>query len=117
MSRKYIKVTDKGKNPCIVLASNEAFYRSRGYKIDEATDEEIKKCFPEEAVKQTSDKVSTKKLEKELIEEKENVKKLQSDLELEKKTHNETVLKLKNDIDALVKEKSELEKQLKSKEI
>ena len=47
--KKYIKVTPKGSDKShVVLATNEAFYKSQGAKIDEPTAAEIVKYFPEE---------------------------------------------------------------------
>lgn len=45
---KFIKVTPKGsKESVVVLASNEVFWKSQGAKIEEPTQEEIEKFFPE----------------------------------------------------------------------
>jgi hypothetical protein len=47
MSR-YIKVTEKDRRPVVLLAANRAFFASRGFKIEEPTQEEIESFFPEE---------------------------------------------------------------------
>jgi len=49
MQKKYVKVTEKDGRSFIVLASNEQFYKKRGATIEAPTQEEIEKCFPEEA--------------------------------------------------------------------
>jgi predicted N-acetyltransferase YhbS len=48
MQKKYIKVTEEGCNPVVVMAGNEAYYKARGAKIESPTQEEIEAYFPEE---------------------------------------------------------------------
>jgi len=56
--RRYIKVTPKGSDKShVVLATNEAFYKSQGAKIDEPTAAEIVKYFPEEGKDEKKPKV------------------------------------------------------------
>lgn len=44
----FIKVTPKdSKESYVVLASNEVYFKSQGAKIEEPTQEEIEKFFPE----------------------------------------------------------------------
>lgn len=46
--KNYIKVTPKGETRShVVLAGNKAFYQKHGGKIEEPTEEEIVKAFPE----------------------------------------------------------------------
>jgi hypothetical protein len=46
--KNYIKVTPKGeKRSHVVLAANTAFYKRHGAKIEEPTEDEIMKAFPE----------------------------------------------------------------------
>ena len=96
MQNKYIKVTEKDKTSFIVLASNEAFYKSRGATIAEATKEEIEKAFPEEM--KFVEKVTDAKA-----------------FELEKAAHEETKQKLEAEILAHSKTKQKLEEAIKAK--
>ena len=45
---KYIKVTEAGKPPFVALRQNELFYKKRSATIEDPTQEEIEKYFPEE---------------------------------------------------------------------
>ena len=88
MQRKYIKVTEKDKSPFIALTSNESFYKNRGAKIEEPTQEEIEKCFPEEK------KPVQKEDENALSAEKASHNETKSKLDAEILAHNETKQKL-----------------------
>ena len=70
MIQRYIKVTDENGKPFVALKTNEPLYRSRKYKIEEATKEEIEKFFPEEKEKIESKTDDLKKLSDELAKEK-----------------------------------------------
>lgn len=78
---KYIKVTDANKKSSVVMATNEAFYKSQGYQISEPSQEDIEKYFPSERVVTGSVKeVDTYKPESELL-------KMRTDLNEEKAEH------------------------------
>jgi uncharacterized LabA/DUF88 family protein len=62
--RKYIKVTEKGRSPVVILASNESFYKARGAKIEIPTQEEIEKSFPQEKEYSVISEKEIKKLSK-----------------------------------------------------
>ncbi len=48
--KRFIKVTPKDSTKYIVLlAGNEAFYRSQGAKIEQPTEEEVLEFFPQTA--------------------------------------------------------------------
>ena len=63
--KNYIKVTPKGETrSLVILATNEQFYKKHGGKIEEPTDEEIAKAFPELAISVRSDNTTSKDLKK-----------------------------------------------------
>lgn len=53
---KYIKVATKDGKSSVVLASNEAFYKSLSAKIEVPSEKEIHSFFPEEKVLSTEKK-------------------------------------------------------------
>jgi superfamily I DNA and RNA helicase len=110
MQNKYIKVTEKDKNPFIVLASNEAFYKNRGATIEEPAKEEIEKAFPEEAVKKASVNQSNDAAKAALAIEKSAHEETKQKLEAEILAHNETKQSLDAANTELTAVKSELEK-------
>jgi len=86
---KYIKVTDANNKSSVVMATNEAFYKSQGYQISEPTQEEIEEYFPSARVATAPvQKVDTSGVESELQQ-------VRTDLEKEKEDHAETANKLK----------------------
>ena len=86
---KYIKVTNANKKSSVVMATNEAFYKSQGYQISEPTQEEVEEYFPSARVATTPvQKVDTSGVESELQQ-------VRTDLEKEKEDHAETANKLK----------------------
>lgn len=100
---KYIKVTDANKKSSVVMATNEAFYKSQGYQISEPTQEEIEEYFPSARVVIASvKKVDTSGIESELqqvrtdlYEEKAEHITTKNLLEKEKEDLAETANKLK----------------------
>ncbi|MCL1933513.1 MAG: hypothetical protein FWF53_06870 [Candidatus Azobacteroides sp.] len=98
MEKRYIKVTEKGRPSFIVPDSNENFYKNRGAKIEEASKEEIEKCFPEEAVKSASGSIPFVASETAIAE-----------LEAEKTAHGETKKRLEAEILAHNETKQKLE--------
>jgi hypothetical protein len=77
MSKNYIKVTEKDKNPVVVLVANKAFYEKRGAKIEEPNQKEIEAFFPEERKGKTT-------------ETKQATAAVYAELESEKTAHAET---------------------------
>jgi len=114
MQQKYIKVTVGDNEPIVITAANESFYKSRkDVKIDEPTQEEIIKFFPEEAKKPAVPKIEGKNIELEKVQAElkattEQLKDVAADynkksaeLETEKSEHEKTKA-------ALVKAQDEL---------
>jgi len=108
MQKKYIKVTEKDKSPFIALASNEQFYKNRGAKIEDPTQEEIEKCFPEEAGKKI-EKPEANTGAKELKAEKAAHEATKQSLDAEILAHNETKQKLEAANSILQSKNEELE--------
>ena len=102
----YIKVTEDDKQPFVTLRQNELFYKKRGAKIEEPTQEEIEKCFPEEKQTRTAAVNSGAIAElaaAELAKIKEELDALQKELDGEKAAHAETKAFLK-EANAFLKE-------------
>lgn len=99
---KYIKVTDANNKSSVVMATNEAFYKSQGYQISEPTQEEIEEYFPSSrVVTATVQKVDTSGLETELQQVRTNLNEEKAEhlttknlLQQEKDNHAETTNKL-----------------------
>lgn len=100
---KYIKVTDANKKSSVVMATNEAFYKSQGYQISEPTQEEIEEYFPSARVVTASvQKVDTSGVETELQQVRTDLNEEKAEhlttknlLDKEKEDHAETANKLK----------------------
>jgi len=60
---KFIKVTVKGGKPVVVPASNAAYYKKIGAKVETPTAEEINAFFPSDCLKKTANNDGIKKIE------------------------------------------------------
>lgn len=99
MAKKFIKVTVKGKEPIVILASNESFYRSQpNVTIEEPSEKEIAEHFPEFAKKPKGEKTL-------VIQETEEYKELKKQLDFAL----ETVAILEAEKAEFVAEKATLE--------
>jgi len=75
--KNFIKVTAKGQDPVVVLATNEAFYRSQGFEVEEPSESEIVEHFPEYKTDKTS-KQSDKTLKDEIKDLKDQLVKAEA---------------------------------------